>query len=194
MPGGWKLTGQMELGEKEETPHYQGMLKTPQVRFKAVKDIFPRAHIEAAKNPKGLAVYVHKEETRIGEVPDNVSQIPTIFDYHATVAKSWNADDFKTFTDSFSDAQVSKLGVDEIALRYVDTLVAKDIVAGVRGVEFIAVNPMWRNAWKKFHAAIIIREQAVVNEIIYPPDIDNGNVSQSPPSSPRSSPSESLDS
>lgn len=191
MPGGWKLTGQMELGEKEETPHYQGMLKTPQVRFSQVKQLFPRAHIEAAKNPNGLATYVHKEETRVAEVPDHVSNIPTIFDYHATVAKKWNAEDYKTFTDSFSDAQVIKLGTDEIALRYVDEIVKRDIINGTRGIEFIAVNPMWRNAWKKFHRAIIIREQAV---LISPININGSSqFSQTPfntdstPSSRRSS-------
>lgn len=180
-PGGWYLTGQLEKGE-EDTVHYQGMLKTPQVRFSQVKTYFPRAHIEVSKNPKALAKYVHKEETRIAEVEDHSSDIPTLYDYLVTVAQQWNADDFKTFTNDFSDAQVCKLGADELALRYTDTIVARDIVAGKRGVEFIAVNPMWRNAWKKFHKHIVIREQAVLsNQIIYG--------SQIPPSSPSCPPS-----
>ena len=39
LPAGWSMTGQMERGE-EGTEHYQGMLKTTQVRFTAVKNYF----------------------------------------------------------------------------------------------------------------------------------------------------------
>lgn len=167
----------MERGE-EDTIHYQGMLKTPQVRFSQVKTYFPRAHIELSRDPRALKKYVHKEETRIAEINDHASEIPTLYDYLVTVAQKWNADDYKAFTDNFTDAQVIKLGPDELALRYTDTIVARDIVSGTRGVEFIAVNPMWRNAWKKFYKHIVIREQAVLdNLIIYPPNID-----ASPPS------------
>ena len=57
---GWKVEGQKEVG-KEGTPHYQLMLKTPQVRFSAVKKLFPRAHIEIARNATALAQYVTKK-------------------------------------------------------------------------------------------------------------------------------------
>ena len=164
-PGGWYLTGQMEKGEEEETPHYQGMLKTPQVRFSQVKLYFPRAHIELTKNPRALAKYVHKEETRVSEVDDHSSQIPTCFDYMVTVAQDWNDSNFKLHCATYTDEQVMKLGVDEIALRYTDTIVAKDIANGTRGVEFVASNPMWRTAWKKFWKAIIIREQSVLKSL-----------------------------
>lgn len=80
LPAGWKLVGQMEKGE-EGTLHYQGMLTTNQVRFSAVKKVFSRAHIELAKNRKGLEKYVHKPETRVSEVSDIVSNIPTLFEY-----------------------------------------------------------------------------------------------------------------
>lgn len=187
-PGGWYLTGQLEKGE-EDTIHYQGMLKTPQVRFSQVKTYFPRAHIEVSKNPRALAKYVHKEETRVAEVEDHSSDIPTLYDYLVTVAQQWNEDDYKAFTDNFTDAQVIKLGADELALRYIDTIVARDIVSGKRGVEFIAVNPMWRNAWKKFHKHIVIREQAVLsNQIIYGSQISPSSSSRSP--SPQIPPSD----
>lgn len=61
---GWKVEGQKERGE-QGTEHYQLMLRTPQVRFSAVKKQFPRAHIELARNPSALATYVSKEETRL---------------------------------------------------------------------------------------------------------------------------------
>jgi len=44
---GWQVEGQKEKGS-EGTEHYQLMVKTPQVRFSAVKKAFPRGHIEAA--------------------------------------------------------------------------------------------------------------------------------------------------
>jgi len=60
----WGVQGQIEEG-KEGTPHYQLLVKTPQVRFSAVKRIFPTAHIEKARNVKALEKYVHKEEGRL---------------------------------------------------------------------------------------------------------------------------------
>lgn len=65
---GWQVEGQLEKG-KEGTEHYQLMVKTPQVRFSAVKKQFPRAHIEIARNPAALAQYVAKEETREADLP-----------------------------------------------------------------------------------------------------------------------------
>ena len=59
---GWKVEGQLERGE-QGTEHYQLILRTPQVRFSAVKQVFPRAHIEVARNVGALTAYVHKEDT-----------------------------------------------------------------------------------------------------------------------------------
>lgn len=64
---GWGIEGQIERGE-QGTEHYQLMVKTPQVRFSAVKKMFPTAHIELARNRAALKAYVHKEETRVEEV------------------------------------------------------------------------------------------------------------------------------
>lgn len=61
---GWGVEGQIEEGE-EGTQHYQLLVKTPQVRFSAVKKVFPTAHIELARNVKALQQYVHKEDTRV---------------------------------------------------------------------------------------------------------------------------------
>lgn len=65
---GWKIYGQEEIGENG-TPHLQLMVKTPQVRFPQVKRVFPRAHIEPARNVTALRQYVEKEETRVGGLP-----------------------------------------------------------------------------------------------------------------------------
>lgn len=155
--GGWKLTGQIEEGE-EGTRHYQGMLTTPQVRFSAVKKVFPRAHIEVAKNRRALEKYVHKTDTRVEVLPDRVSDIPTLFDYQQKVALRWDMIEFAQFCDKYTDEQFTKLGGrDGLAMEYLDTLVEEDIRKGVKGVEFIAINPMWRSSWKRFWEAIIFR-------------------------------------
>lgn len=63
----WGVQGQIEEG-KDGTPHYQLLVKTPQVRFAAVKRVFPTAHIEKARNVKALEKYVCKEEGRLEAV------------------------------------------------------------------------------------------------------------------------------
>lgn len=74
---GWKIEGQLEKGQ-EGTPHYQLLLHTPQVRFAAVKKVFPRAHIEVARNLDALREYVHKEETRLEELKPQSYKYPTV--------------------------------------------------------------------------------------------------------------------
>lgn len=160
LPAGWSVEGQIERGENGTT-HYQAMLKTPQVRFAAVKKVFPRAHIEVARNKTALAKYVHKDDTRVAEVETRKSSIPTLWDYQQTVAKHWSEEEFeKTCQDTWSSSSEHKR-IDDIALEYVDTLVARDIARGQRAAEFIAINPMWRSSWKKFWREIITREKNI---------------------------------
>nr|WPR18770.1 MAG: replication polyprotein [Owegonang virus 26] len=157
LPAGWKVEGQMEVGENQ-TPHFQGMLKTPQVRFSAVKKIYPRAHIEKAKNAKALAKYVHKEDTRVSEVETRTSTIPTLWEYQTIIAKLWNREEF---LDRVTKASEGTAAPDwgELAIKYVDILVGRDIDAEKRrGAEFIAINPMWRSSWKIFWRNIIDRD------------------------------------
>lgn len=162
LPAGWKLTGQMEVGETG-TEHYQGMLKTTQVRFSAIKKVFPRAHIELAKNAKALEKYVHKVDTRAKEVADNVSTIPTLFDYQGIIASMWVEEEFQrrwnaVVQDATEHVKPSNLpDMDVVAMRYIDSLVATDIENGRRGAEFIGINPMWRSSWKLFWRSIITR-------------------------------------
>ena len=44
LPPGWSLEGQYEKGEQNGTLHFQGLLKTTQVRFSAVKRQFPSTY------------------------------------------------------------------------------------------------------------------------------------------------------
>lgn len=157
---GWKMEGQEEIGE-EGTVHYQGMLCTPQVWFSAVKKALPRAHIELAKNRKALEKYVHKPETRVAEVDTLRSDIPTLFDYQHQIANKWNDDEWDEFMRTDNNQKRIDKGVElgDIALEYVDSLVANDIENGMLGVEYIAINPMWRSAWKRFWRQMVARER-----------------------------------
>lgn len=161
MPAGWCIEGQGEVG-KEGTPHLQLMLKTPQVRFSAVKRHFQRANISAARNPTALKKYVHKEETRSGESIQVKSPIPTLFEYETIVAKMWNEDEFQIRWQTA--IRLEKMpDINEVAMKYIDSLVAIDIENGRRGAEFIAINPMWRSAWIKFWRSIIKRNGSQVS-------------------------------
>lgn len=156
MPG-WTLEGQYEEGE-EGTRHFQGMLKTPQVRWTAVKRVFPRAHIEIAKNKKALEAYVHKSETRVAEYSG--SSVPNMFQFQDTIAGDWNQEEFSRRLSNEEYTRIYKHDINEMALVYVDELVATRIEQGGRGLEFIAINPMWRSSWKKFWRNIIKRNAA----------------------------------
>lgn len=168
--GKWVMQGQIEKGS-EGTVHYQGMLTTPQVRFSAVKKCLPRAHIEIAKNRAALQKYVSKDETRLQTVDNISNNIPTLFDYQHEIASRWNDNDWDAYQSKY-ESDAAKLGLGEIALRYVDTLVEEDISAGVNGIEYIAINPMWRSAWKRFWKSMVARERLIPvenksNEVIY---------------------------
>jgi len=168
---GWSLDGQYEVGA-EGTRHFQGILKTgKQVRFSAVKRVFPRAHIEVARNKKALEAYVKKEETRVGEFQR--TEIPNMFVFQDTIADAFDMEEVKR---RWLDEDISKMykhDINEMVLAYTDELVAQHVVQGGRGLEFIAINPMWRSSWKKFWRSIIARharpEEAVSQEASSPP-------------------------
>jgi len=153
---GWKLEGQYEVG-KEGTRHFQGYLKTPQCRFTAVKKAFPRAHIEPARNAQALKKYVHKDETRVDVYTPGA--IPTIFEYQEEVAKAWSNDEWAKLSENVLEEKI-----DDSAMVYLDVLVKRDIEAGKRGCEWIAINPMWRSSWRKFWRSIIKRRDGVISK------------------------------
>lgn len=186
LPPGWKLTGQLERGEGEGTLHYQGMLKTNQVRFSAVKKEFPRAHIEVARDKAALAKYVQKEETRVAAV----EAIPTLFEYQGIIADKWVEDDFQhRWQLACSNSGANVPDIDTVAMRYLDSLVEADIQIGRRGAEFIAINPMWRSSWMRFWRSIINRHQkykqdAARNLIVCPEDESAEGEAPAPACSP----------
>ena len=119
---GWKLEGQFEVG-KEGTRHFQGMLKTPQVRFAAIKRVFPRAHIEVARNKEALANYVKKEETRVDVYTPGA--VPTIFQYQSDIASKWRNEEWIKIIENVPEEKH-----DDVAMNYLDILVKRDIEAG----------------------------------------------------------------
>jgi len=81
-----------------------------------------------------------------------------VWDYSRTIAMKWAEDEFQNMMKKLSDQEIAKTNHGDLALRYVDSIVANDIRNGMRGVEFIAINPMFRSAWKKFYRSLIYRD------------------------------------
>lgn len=173
---GWKLVGQYEEGTEKKRKHFQGMLTTPQVRFAAVKRIFPTSHIEIARNKKALAAYVNKEDTRVATYEG--TGVPSLFEYHDTIAALWDEQEWNRRRLDDLYCKRYKWDFGDMALGYVDDLVALEIEKGQRGIEFIAINPMWRSAWKKFYRSIINRHAR--SSQVEPPSSSSSSVSSCP--------------
>lgn len=149
---GWKVEGQLEKGENG-TPHYQLMLKTPQVRFSAIKKQFPRAHIEQARNPQALSLYVKKEETREGELLTDQSKYPslqTLWDMFAEYI-----DEILDYRGSDDDEGISEWSK-EYWLKTFDNFICEAILKGYV-VETMAVNPQIRSCIKLYGLQLFLR-------------------------------------
>lgn len=143
---GWKVEGQLEKG-KEGTPHYQLLVKTPQVRFSALKKAFPRAHIEVCRNVVALEQYVHKEETREGELASTNEMYPSL-------QKVWDmmADyiDMNRLTQKWYDSDPDGRLV--IFDQFIGYIIEEGYV-----VESIGANPQTRSMVKLYGEKIYIR-------------------------------------
>lgn len=160
---GWKVEGQREVGENG-TRHYQIMLKTGQVRFSAVKKIFPRAHIEPARNPTALQQYVHKLETRDGELKEDNEMYPSLSKFWDLVFDYWQRYDKDALDNAKLQDGIFELydGRDindpKVRLSMLDEAAAYLIRQGYH-VEGIAVNPSTRSAASRFLTSIFERCQ-----------------------------------
>lgn len=169
LPAKWKLEGQYEEGA-EGTRHFQGMLTTPQVRFSAVKKVFPRSHIEVARNKKALEQYVKKEETRVGEFETKVSEIPSWYEYSNELAKRFDLDEYNQKTRELQAKDIFDYETyGNLRLKMIDAMIEEDIESGRKGIEWIGVNPNFRQAWKRYGVALARREQRSDD----PPDQDD---------------------
>jgi len=155
---GWRVDGQKEVG-KEGTPHYQLILHTGQVRFAAVKKLFPRAHIEPARNSAALAAYVKKDDTRAGSLPSQQEMYPSqkrffelIWDEIYNNPECFENYGFKVETKRFyGDKGTSKRAF------YTAT---RELIRRGYVVENLASNPMTLNSWDLFAYALLDRKIA----------------------------------
>lgn len=147
---GWRVEGQLERGQNG-TPHYQLMLKTPQVRFSAVKKQFPRAHIEVARNAAALEQYVAKEETREGSLPTENDRYPSL-------AKLWEL--FSDWIIARNENTAKETWKPNMWLQRFDQFIEDAILDGYV-VETMAVNPQVRSIVKQFARAVIVRAQNI---------------------------------
>lgn len=159
---GWRVEGQKEQG-KEGTVHYQLLVKTPQVRFSAVKRAFPRAHIEVARNVQALQVYVNKEDTRLSTLPTSQDKYPSLSKLWDLVCDYLTKQCMPTPTSGMCTSghvlrfrPTEHMTRDEWVLSYFDDAINYLIRNGYF-VESHGVNPQVRSAWKKYHSAIFER-------------------------------------
>lgn len=170
LPSGWRLEGQFERGEENGTLHLQGMLKTRQERWSAIKKVFPRAHILPAKNVAALKNYVHKEETRVGEFETRESKAISWFEYSNELGKRFDLNEYAEKVRQLAAKDVFDYEVyGNLRLKMIDAMVESDIESGRQYVEHIAVNPNFRQVWKRYGVAIARREQRSSD----PPDQDD---------------------
>lgn len=160
---GWKVLGQLEVGLKDGTPHYQLRLQTPQVRFSAVKKVFRRGHIEPAREAAALARYVTKEATRAGALPVQQDTYPSLSKFWDLVFEYLNGlgKDGLDYVELESDVvcmyrpEIDK-AFKKNPLHFLDEA-AGDMISRGYHVESIAANPSTRSMWKLYHKDIIIR-------------------------------------
>jgi len=158
---GWKVDGQKEVGT-EGTPHYQLILRTPQIRGSAIKKQFPRAHIEICRDPIALQKYVHKEETKVGELAEQSEQYPSLqkfwghlYDYMVT--NNWYYSEGRWIRTYLGDQRDDVLHGD-VKLVWFDKF-GGDMIRRGYVVETMLVNPQIRSIFKQFGKEILVREE-----------------------------------
>jgi len=151
---GWNVEGQLEKGANG-TPHYQLAVRTPQVRFTAVRKAFPRAHVEVARNVTALLKYVHKDETKEGELREQSDKYPSLSKLWDLVANYWLSSSVPpTAADDLLDETLYPSGL--YSLTYFDRAI-RDLICKGYHVETMGVNPQMRSAWKLYARQLVFR-------------------------------------
>lgn len=138
----WSVEGQIEEGE-QGTQHYQLLVRTPQVRFSAVKKMFPTAHIEVCRNVSALKNYVHKEETRIEEVRQVENKYVTWKDVRTRFFE-WLQEE----TCEYDDVRKLVLW---------DKFICESVAEGIE-CDVIGVNPQYRSCIVKYWDGYVMRQ------------------------------------
>jgi len=152
---GWKVEGQLEKGE-EGTVHYQLMVRTPQVRFAAVKKAFQRAHIEPARNASALQKYVSKQDTRLQGLQDTQEKYPSLSRFWDLILEEFDSLNFLDKSawepDTLWEKETGRLPM----LSLFDIAVERLIKRGYH-VESLAVNPATRSMFKLYWRSLFTR-------------------------------------
>lgn len=137
---GW----QKEVCPSTQKEHYQGYLRTPsQVRFSALKKLFPGVHLEVAKNWQALINYCNKEETRVpGSIP--VSQVNTMY------TKYSYAERVGKWLVERHPIQTWQLWLPNELYNAMEEIICADITSGRREIAWIIVSPDWKLYWKSY--------------------------------------------
>lgn len=169
---GWKVDGQLERG-KSGTPHYQLIVRTPQVRLSTVTKQFRRGHVEIARNPLALQRYVHKEESREAEMPTSQEMYPSqqmVWNWFGSlpITSQMIHERYCVYARQMRNARIYDPTApqemryaewrDQYLLDQFDEMMAQKIREGYF-CELIAVNPQVRSAVKKFGLAILERSR-----------------------------------
>jgi len=147
---GWKVEGQLEEGDSG-TLHYQLVVKTPQVRFSALKKAFPRAHIELARNAAALDKYCGKADTRVGKLQVSQEMYPSQAKYFELLWEVILAD--PTPSEYRRPGELKRFANSTHALvRATGVLIRQGYY-----VENIAANPMTMHSWNLYHDSFLHR-------------------------------------
>lgn len=138
----WRVVGQLEQGESG-TEHYQLAVATPQIRFTAVKKVFPTAHIEVAKDWNALLAYCQKEDTR-KEVLKNVKSNYISWSQLRDLFFNW----LLTQTDHEFEQD------HERRLRLWDEFIGEAITRNYE-VDVMGVNPQYRSCIQKYWTSYV---------------------------------------
>jgi len=139
---GWSVLGQIERGE-EGTQHFQLAVATPQIRFSAIKKVFPGAHIEVAKDWTALLKYVYKKETREEKLVEN-----------KFISFQIVRDKFAEFILTTTHAEQQFPLTDETKMTLWDGFICHSIEQGIE-CDLIGVNPQYRSCVMKYWSAYL---------------------------------------
>lgn len=140
---GWNVFGQLEVGD-EGTEHFQLAVATPQLRFSAIKKVFPTAHIEVAKDWSALLKYVHKEDTR------KEKMIEMNF-----VSYQMVRDKFFDFILTTNHAEPEFPLLDETKMFLWDSFIGHSLENGIE-CDLVGVNPQYRSCITKYWSSYIV--------------------------------------
>ena len=138
----WTLEGQEELCPETGKLHYQGMLHTGQVRWSAVKKVFPQAHIEPARDPVALQKYVHKTATRA----------PSAKASRVMNRDKFFADVFEFAYDTDADHLEEDVKADKNCTFLMEIVENMLDSGGDWSYSYMAINPQTKQLWQRFRS------------------------------------------